>query len=291
MATLSARAIQRLIRRCPFLFWFRYGQQARRMGVRRLHLLLSFDCDTPEDIPAAEKIHAWLRGRDHKGTFAVPGVQLKAGAVTYRRLADKGADFINHGERPHATWGGDRYWSATYYHQMSPQEVVTDIREGHETVGRVIGRRPRGFRAPHFGLFQSKEQLALLHGALRDLGYRYSTSTLPFVAFRHGPIHDVGGLCEIPVMGAYGTPLAVLDSWTHILSPQTPVVADEYADLFMGTVDRLMRWRIAGVLNYYVDPAHVDGGDAFYRAIEHCERRQLPTLTYDELLDSVRGGR
>jgi hypothetical protein len=170
---------------------------------------------------------------------------------------------------------------------MSPQEVAEDIRGGHEITGRVIGCPPHGFRSPHFGLFQTEEQLRLLHGTLRALGYRYSTSTMPDVALRYGPLRDVGGLYEIPVMGAYASPLEVLDSWTHIVSPFDPIVSDAYAGLFMSTVDRLLRWRFPGVLNYYVDPAQVVESEAFFRGLDYCARRGVPMLRYDGLLDLV----
>ena len=60
----------------------------------------------------------------------------------------------------------------TFYDQMSAAEVEADIRRGHETVTKVMGEAPRGFRAPHFGSFQSPNQLALIYRVVRDLGYR-----------------------------------------------------------------------------------------------------------------------
>jgi len=276
-----------LFRCFPWLFWRWYGRQARRRGLNRLYLVLSFDCDTPEDIPAAERVYAWLQERDIKATFAVPGQQLKEGAGTYRRMADQGADFINHGALPHAEWRGNRYWSITFYHEMSAEKVAEDIHKGHDIVTQIIGRPPRGFRAPHFGLFQAPQQLDLLHNTLRELDYRYSTSTTPGVGLQHGPVWDVGDLFEVPLSGPLRSPLTVLDSWGHIAAPCQPHVTDSYTRLFTQTVDQVLAWGIPGVLNYYVDPAHVVNGTALFRALDYVIERRVPILDYDELLDLV----
>jgi len=287
MNPLVTKALYRVGRRWPSLLWRHYARKVRQVGLDRLYLVLSFDCDTPEDIVAAERIDDWLRARGVKATYAVPGQQLEQGAAVYRRLADQGADFINHGARPHAERRDGRYWSVTFYHEMSSAEVVDDVRRGHEIVQRVIGRMPLGFRAPHFGLFQEPAQLALLHQTLRELGYRYDTSTVPLFGLRRGPVSDVGGLYEVPLSGSYHSPLDVLDSWGRIRSPYEPVITDEYADSFIETVDQLLRRQTPGVLNYYVDPAHVADSDAFYRALSHVVERGVPTLHYGELLQLV----
>lgn len=271
------------------LYWPSYARQARRLGLDRLYLILSFDCDTPQDAEAATRLDPWLRERGIKATYAVPGETLQQGAASYHRLAADGAEFINHGALPHTEWRGGRYWSITFYHAMSPQDVAADIRRGHHIVADVIGRPPVGFRAPHFGLFQRPAQLRLQYDTLRELGYHYSTSTMPRFAMRRGPVFDVGGLWEIPLSGTYRQPFRVFDSWSYLRSPQDRVLKGQYSRAFIHTVDRLLARRIPGVLNYYVDPAHVVESAAFRQAIEHVVTRQIPTLHYTELLAMIRG--
>jgi hypothetical protein len=268
--------------------FLQYGRLAQMQGFDQLYVLLSFDCDTPEDIAAAEHLDGWLRQRGIKATYAVPGTQLAQGANVYRRLAEKGADFINHGARPHTEWREDRYWSVTFYHEMSPQEVIEDIERGHEIFYRVLERTPVGFRAPHFGNFQATEQRELIYDTLRKLGYRYSSSTLPKFGLEHGPLLDVGGLYEIPLSGSYATPFNILDSWNYVQSPEQPSVRNEYTALFIQTVERLLTLRVPGVLNYYVDPAHVYQADAFYQAMTYLIECQVQTIDYGWLLETVR---
>lgn len=288
MNGIAERVTTRLARQFPGLVWSCYGRRARAAGFDRLHLVLSFDCDTPEDAEAAERVHEWLSARDVKATYAVPGAQLEENGATYRRIADKGGRFINHGALPHAQWRDTRYWSVTFYHEMTAGEVVSDITRGHEIVSRVIGVPPTGFRAPHFGLYQEPEQLRVMHGALRTLGYRYSTSTLPSFGIARGPVSRINGILEVPVSGSWESPLIVLDSWGRIVSPERPEIRDDYAAAFIETVDRLTDAGVAGVLNYYVDPAHVHRSPSFYRAIAHAVDRGLTSLHYDDLLERCR---
>ncbi len=271
--------------------FLKYGSLARTQGLNQLYVLLSFDCDTPEDIIAAQQIDGWLRPLGIKATYAVPGAQLQEGAEVYRKLAETGSDFINHGARAHAEWREGRYWSVTFYDEMSPEEVVGDIERGHEIFCRILGRAPVGFRAPHFGSFQAPEQRELIYDALRKLGYRYSTSTLPEFGLNRGPVVDVGGLSEIPLSGSYAAPFSVLDSWNYVESPYHPLVKSEYASYFIGTVERLLALGVPGILNYYADPSHVYETEAFYRAMEYLVEHKIQTIHFDWLLDAVRGNK
>jgi hypothetical protein len=261
-----------------------YSQRARAQGFDRLYVLMSFDCDTPEDIPAAEQLDMWLRERNIPATYAVPGAMLQQGAEVYRRIADAGAEFINHGALPHTERRDGRYWSVTFYHEMSPYQVAEDIQRGHEIVKQVIGKTPVGFRAPHFGNFQKPEQREMIYAVLREFGYGYSSSTLPELGFQHGPVVDVGGLWEVPLSGTIEAPYSVFDSWSHVVSPYKPVVREEYGDLFIRTLARLLELEVCGVLNYYVDPAHIVRAPAFYCALEFMSAHGVPAICFDQVL-------
>ncbi len=272
----------------PDALFLEYGRSSRQQGFDRLYVALSFDCDTPEDIPAAEHLHTWLSKRGLKATYAVPGAQLLEGAPTYRRIFEMGADFINHGARPHAEWRDGRYWSITFYNEMDTEEVIKDIKNGHAICQNVLGCSPVGFRAPHFGYFQTPEQREVLYSILRELNYEYSTSTLPGYGLKHGPVVKENGIKELPLSGSYVDPFTILDSWNYVVSPSEPELKPQYGDLFMQTVDKLLELDVPGVLNYYVDPAHVFKGDVFYHAMEHLLQRGIETLYFREMLEIAR---
>lgn len=262
----------------------RYDALARRAGLDRLHLLLSFDCDTDLDPAAALEIEPLLKERGVKATFAVPGAQLRKAAATYRGLAERGAVFINHGAAPHAEFVDGRWRGCSFYAKMTADEARADIREGHRVVRETTGQTPRGFRTGHFGCFQEPEQLALVHETLAELGYAFSSSTVPAKALERGPWYDVGGgLLEIPTFGTWASPESLLDSWSHLTDRVDYALGDSFFDLFAETVDRLTAAGVAGILNYYVDPAHVAGQAPFRRALEHAVKRDVPTLDFDDV--------
>jgi hypothetical protein len=55
----------------------RYGQLARRAGLDRVWLVLSFDCDTPQDADVAEAVHERLMSMGVRPVYAVPGDLLR----------------------------------------------------------------------------------------------------------------------------------------------------------------------------------------------------------------------
>lgn len=262
----------------------RYDSLARQAGLDRLYLLLSFDCDTDLDPAAALDLEPLLKEYGIQATFAVPGAQLLKAAPTYRGLAERGAHFLNHGGLPHAEFRDGRWWGCTFYARMPEEEVVADIRDGHRIVQEVTGQTPRGYRTAHFGGFQAPEQLALVHRTLAQLGYAFSSSTVPAQALSRGPWYDAAGILEIPTFGTWAAPDTLLDSWSHLTDRHNYALGDSFYDLFAETVDRLLAAGAHGILNYYVDPAHVAGQASFQRALEHATRRGLASIGFNDVL-------
>lgn len=266
----------------------RYSSLCQAAGVDRVYLLLTFDCDTDQDIAAAREIDIDLRRRGIRAGYAVPGVQLERGAETWRQIGEAGAEFLNHGSQAHAEYRDDRYWPVTFYNEMSEAEVLDDIRKGHQTVVDVFGSGPEGFRAPHFGSFQSPEQLEFLYSSLRPLGYRYCSTTIPSLGLARGPVVGVHDLVELPTTGSYRYPTTLLDSWTYLTDRQHYHLSDEYFELFDETVRRLTEDQLPAILTYYVDPAHVLGQRPFERALDTIAALNIPTLQGREVIRRFR---
>lgn len=272
----------------PRLFWDVYGSKARELGIDSVCLILSYDCDTPEDISASKELFAWLNSRKIPATFAVPGAQLKLGAGEYRDLKKSGAIFINHGGANHTEWRSRRYWSTTFYDQMPATNVINDIRSGHEIFTEVFGEKPKGFRAPHFGHFQKDRQLALIYETLHHLGgYQFATTTVPVAALQNGPVYKTNSLYEIPVLGSYNWPLRIFDSWGHRRDKLSRQVKNSYAMEFTDTVKTLSRAKIPALLNYYADPSHVAANQAYYRTLDFALEAGAVFLDYASLLELI----
>ncbi len=269
--------------------WRRYQRRARRAGLDRLYLVLSFDCDTRKDAQVVERLDERLRNMGARPVYAVPGRLLEADGPVYQRLAKRGAEFINHGFAEHTFYDACRrvHASCFFYDQQPRQVVRQDIEQGQQAVTDLLGISPQGFRAPHFGTFRTPAQLRFVHRILGELGCRFSSSTLPYQAFARAPLFADYGVVEIPVSGMGDAPLAILDSWSCFAAPNRRLTAEDYLRQAERAAGRYRRIG-AGVLNYYVDPLHVHDQEAFFRAVAVWLRIATP-VTYGELLAATGG--
>jgi len=266
----------------------RYGKLARRAGLDRVWLVVSFDCDTPQDAAVVEGVHERLMGMGVRPVYAVPGDLLREGHSAYGRVAATGAEFINHGDRMHTyldeTTGR---WASSFFYDEQPRPVIRkDVVDADATVREVIGRRPAGFRTPHFGTFQTTEQLRWLHGVISELDYGFSTSTVPLWGFRHGPAFERFGRLEIPVAGGASAPLSILDTWGCFAAPDR-VHTPAYYESEAAAVADAYAQAGAGVINVYGDPSHIHESEEFFRAVEHWTSVAEPA-GYTELLEALR---
>jgi hypothetical protein len=266
----------------------RYASLAKRQGLIRPRFILSFDCDTDRDIEVVEGVHSRLEKMGITPVYAVPGKLLERGAETYRRLAARGAEFMNHGHEIHCVLDGltNTYVSSFFYDQLPRETVLRDIRLGHQSVIDVLGKAPAGFRVPHFGSFQEADQLAFLWTELEAMGYKYSSSTTPLYGFRNGPLKRVKpGFYEIPVSGCHDQPLKILDSWGFRFDPSRSVTETDYGIQFGKMAAYFSAPGGRGLLNVYADPSQIHDWPLFFDCMESVASWAAPS--YERLLEEL----
>jgi Polysaccharide deacetylase len=269
----------------------RYGRLARQAGLDRLYLVLSFDCDTLDDAEVAAELCDRLAGLGvTAASFAVPGEILEQGADIYSAIAARGIEFLNHGQRVHTVKRDGRYESTLFYDRLSREEVRRDVTMGGETVLRIAGHAATGFRVPHFGTYQRPSQLRFLHRLLTDLGYAYSSSTVPLWGFRCGPAFRRFGVLEFPLSGTADRPLDILDSWGFFAAPGRDHDAEDYRREGADVAELYRRYAGAGILSFYADPSQVQGEDAFFDTVT-CWREIAEPATYGQLATILRRDR
>ena len=256
----------------PQLLFNNYSRLARKQGLKRAYFILSFDCDTEFDIEVIEELAKRLGKIGINPVYAVPGNLLEKGARIFRNIADtRGSEFINHGYRVHTVFDSENklYRSVLFYNDMPSEEIIDDIKNGHNAVSSIIGRTPSGFRVPHFGTFQKQGQLNFVYDVIKELGYKYSTSTLPSFAFLKGPVKKTrNGLYEIAVSGCYDRPLHILDSWGFRFAPRRVFKEADYKKQFEKMANYIKDGAAVGILNCYVDPSQVYNWDLFFECMK-----------------------
>lgn len=265
----------------------RYCALARASGLNRLFLIVSFDCDTVEDIATAAAVHEKMLALGIMPAYAVPGELLAEGASVYRAIAASGAEFLNHGHRRHTYFDAHagHHRSCFFYNEQSSEVVEEDVTSGDRTVREILGIAPQGFRTPHFGSYQAPRHLRFLHRTLRRLGYRYSSSTSPIFALRYGPVFGRFGILEIPVSGGGDRMLTIIDSWTCFGAPVRQLGAEDYRRETLGLARRLAGG--CGVLNYYADPSHIADEPVFFETMAELARLAEPA-TFAQLAARLR---
>lgn len=253
----------------PNLFWRRYRRIGQGLGFDKLYLALSFDCDTKEDAAVVLKVDSKLRELGVNPMYAVPGILLESDRSVYMELFQQGAEFLNHGYVQHTRWDKtrSRYESCYFYDNLDLDEISNDILRGQYVAEKILGVQPKGFRTPHFGTFQSKSDLNFLHSFLAEHGYVYSSSTMPLYSYDHGPAHNVQGVIEYPLSGAYSRPWAVQDSWAYFAAPDRIFESHEYVNEAKNMTLYCKKRGMVGILNYYADPSHIWDKPEFFEAV------------------------
>ncbi len=266
-----------------------YARRCRAAGIDRLYLVVSLDCDLTRDTDCAAAVCERLRGLGVTPVMAVTGELLEQGAAVYRAIHAAGSEFMNHGHRMHTYWDepSGAYRSCFFYDALTPEQVREDIRRGHETVRAVIGQPPCGFRAPHFGTFQTRAQLRALHRILKELDYAYSSSTMPYFGLTKGAAFRApGGLIEFPVSGMWSRPLSVLDTWSCFEAPGRALESADYLREGRAVARHFAEAGLPGILNYYADPSHIADREEFFETIAEWTRVAEPA-DYARLLEVV----
>ena len=252
----------------PNLLWELFQLQCSWAGINAPKYLLTFDCDTEIDIAVVSEVHAKLSNFGITPIYAVPGQLIERGLDTYKELASLGAEFINHGYVQHTFVDAKRakYLSTFFYDQISRKKALEDIDHGHETLVSKLGVTPKGFRTPHFGTFQSKENLLFLHEKLLSLGYSFSSSTGPRYSFLKGPNFFSNGITEIPVTGCPTWPLGILDSFNFRFSGSSKFIPEVFESEMKKAFEMMEKGDLKRI-NMYADPSQVYDWEGFFESV------------------------
>jgi peptidoglycan-N-acetylglucosamine deacetylase len=123
-----------------------------------------WDSLPPRIEETAREVLSLLERHRVRATFFVLGWIARRHPDLVRRIRDAGHEIASHG----------------YFHvrafDAAESDVRRDIEESIETLEEITGTRPIGYRAPEWSIIRETEWM---WGLLADLGFEYSSSTVP----------------------------------------------------------------------------------------------------------------
>lgn len=239
--------------------------------IKEKTFLLSFDCDTQEDINILESLLKKLSSIQIKIVLAIPA-ELINNNLDKIKILNKNfkIEFLNHGYYLHTEY--DNKTSSTNpifsYEKKSLEFIRNDILKAHEYFKNKFGIELVGFRAPHFGEISFKKKKNIFK-YLKSLNYKFSTSSIYDLAIIKGAVFNYNGITEMTVTGCVDNQNKMLDSWSYLEKVEDKVIlSDNYIDELKKLIN-FYKSEEYNYINIYADPSHIINKDEFFYYIKN----------------------
>lgn len=272
----------------PRLVWALRRRSMKNLNLTEPLIVVSCDCDTDEDTAVVLEIDTKFSLIGIIPEYAVPGEVLIRGSSTYLELHRRGRKFLNHGYFDHVTaLSNEPAQNIFIYSDLTVFEIEDDMARGHAAIKDLFGSTPTGWRTPHFGSFEKRNQLSLIANLCKKFGYTYSSSSTGFHSLKHGPINLSGFTAEIPVTGHGSAGLGVLDSWSFLKNKADSNSFNSAT--FLAELRQIVN-KFKGInflLNIYLDPRFVPKTEIFWSELRR-ELNGIRSVSFEEVLKKVR---
>lgn len=239
---------------------------------------LSFDCDNELDTKSLKSVGDSLNDMQIKASFAVVGEILKLDPDPYLKLLKDGHEIINHGYTRHTVFNEKSgYAPCFFYNDIDAPRIEFEVEKNQAVIRDVLGVEPQGFRVPHFGTYQSKNEIAQLYQILEKSNLQYSSSILKIYQKSFGLKSRI---VEFPLTGLYKNPIYPIDSW-GLIEKGSDAKFNEQADYLRAINTPLL-------VNIYVDPAHVVDYPSFWSLLKTFQSLGYRFSTYQEYLSHAK---
>jgi peptidoglycan/xylan/chitin deacetylase (PgdA/CDA1 family) len=228
---------------------------------------ISFDCDTERDVAAFPAILDILSKHGVRASFAVIGSLLRESPDSYRTVLDGGHELFCHGNSRHTSTDGTKYHSDLFYEELSWEEIESEVERSRAAIMETLGVEPLGFRTPHFGTFQRREQVDRLFRILERHNLRYSSSLLMWHARSQDRLGASEDVIEFPLSTSVGPPISIIDSWNMIIRDRERGRPPRLERAFFRALREVRQAASPVYLNVYFDPSHVFEYPPFDRMI------------------------
>ena len=272
----------------PLLYKRFYEKNSSSWKGKKFAVSITFDVEYSRDAEVLKSTVDLLNSYSIKGSFACIGKLVEKFPSQHELIADNGHEVVNH---TYSHPNHDVLNPNAFFNRISAAEQEKEIVEFERTSESILGVKPVGFRAPHFGDLNSAEAYSILE----KRGYLYSSSTvltktkaggMPFIPSKsdfNSPAKGGGyNLVELPVMTCPSHYYAVFDSY-HCYRSNPPAHAEpgQFSHSFSKSLDYAEENGVFA--NYYFDPYDVVSKKDFADALDLLKQKDCWVATNAEV--------
>jgi len=248
---------------------------------------LSFDSDFRKDVEEIPRLLDILSLYSFKASFACIGKFIEQYPKIHSRILEEGHEILNH---TYTHPDNEELNKNKKFNELSVEEQKYEIEKCNEVCKKLLNYKPIGFRIPHFGRLYSKN----IYRILKEVGYKYSSSTLATKTPNFGLPFNQDGLIEFPLSSCPMHPFGVFDTWHSLKrgNGKHKKIGEFYA-LFKKLVDFGITNN--SYINVYFDPQDIIDLRQFKQILDYLEekRKYIWIATYkdifEEMYDKKRG--
>lgn len=238
---------------------------------------LSFDSDFTEDIEATPSLLDTLSSYPIKTSFACIGKFIEKYPKEHIRIIEEGHEILNHTY----THPDNEKWNPNQkFNELTIEQQKYEIKKCHTVCETVLNYSPVGFRIPHFGRLYTEN----IYTILKELGYKYSSSTVALKTPDSGLPFMKGDILELPLSPCPKHPFGVFDTW-HSLERGGGLhkKEGEFYKLFTELIE--IGVKTNSYINVYFDPQDIVKIREFEMMLEHvnARRKDIRVAKYEDV--------
>lgn len=249
-------------------------------------ITISFDCDYPRDVEALPFVLDMLKPYPFKSSFACVGHWIERYPKEHRMILEHGHEIVNH---TYSHPDNELLNPGRKFRTIPRDEKKAEIRQCHEVCIKTLGYEPVGCRIPHFKNLFTPD----IYGILKELGYRYSSSTWLTNTPSDGlPFRAECDILEFPLSTCPRHPFTVFDTWHSLESKRLFYRAIHRGpQAYCALLRRLIDTGIAtgSYVNIYIDPYDLKRIPSFDGILQYVAKRadDIWVAPYKDILKTL----
>ncbi len=266
----------------------------QKKEVPKIYILMSIDCDVFTDSYALKKINDIFSKKNIKISIAATAKLAEDNVGLYDDFLSNGHELVNHGYSLHSDVDeAGKTYSTFFYNKVDWDFIKKEILNAQETFYKLFKIDVKGFRAPHFGVFQGKEEIMKLYEILYSFNFKYSSSVMVYNMMRNNWQFFSNKVIEIPLTNRVILPYSVIDSYSLVYKQGLLKRKNKFYKEFKRAVDVAALSEHDIFINIYFDPSQMVNNKELEMSIdyvfENLSESKFEFLTYSKFIDKIKG--